>query len=233
MERVGFNRLELKEKYKKFARDRVKFKEPSDVNVFIPGNDVFEMESVKIKTIHIPGHSPGQTAFIIENKIPRKSKSDTSNTEHIDLTNNEKILYVADIGSHPYYGDLNSDLKQYKESIDKLESIYLSDKYIMVPAHGNIYFEKEENFFKRIRNKIDKNEKKVINALKETTYKTIPDLVNEHIITPKERIYEPIKSLYLLWDGGKIYHHLNELIEEGLVQKQEENGILSDKYKLK
>jgi sugar-specific transcriptional regulator TrmB len=103
----------------------------------------------------------------------------------------------------------------------------------LVPAHGNFYLEKEENFFNRIRNKIDKNEEKVINALEETRFKTIPDLVREYIITPQERIYEPIRDLYLLWDGGKIYHHLNDLIDKNFVQKQEGNDILSDKYKLK
>ncbi len=233
MERVGFNILGLKEEYKKFARKRVNFKEPNDVNVYTPGNDVFEVGSVKIKTIHIPGHSPGQTAFIIETKTPKVSKNDNGNTEQNDSIKNGKILYVADIGSHPYYGDLNSDLNQYKESIDKLELIYLSDRYILVLAHGNFYIEKEENFFNRIRNKINNNEEKVINALEETRFKTITELVREHIITPKERIYEPIRDLYLLWDGGKIYHHLNDLRERGIVQKQEGTDILSDKYKLK
>lgn len=233
MEKVGFKKLGIEKEYEKFARKRVNFKEPNDVKVYTPENVVFELDSVKIKTIHIPGHSPGQTAFIIETKSPKGSKNGSRNIDQNNISKNEKILYVADIGSHPYYGDLNSDLTQYKESIDNLESIYLSDQYILVPAHGNFYLEKEENFFNRIRNKIDKNEDKVINALEETRFKTIPDLVREYIITPQERIYEPIRDLYLLWDGGKIYHHLNDLIDKNFVQKQEGNDILSDKYKLK
>ena len=37
----------------------------------------------------------------------------------------------------------NSDITQFRESIDKLEKIYYEDDYILVPAHGNYYINKD------------------------------------------------------------------------------------------
>ncbi|TXT61083.1 MAG: hypothetical protein BAJALOKI2v1_50051 [Promethearchaeota archaeon] len=226
MKKVGFKRLGLEENYRNFAKERVKFKECKNVQTFQPGIDSFDLDSVKIETIHIPGHSPGQTAFIINSK----NLNGYYNRNEPSKVN--KLMYVADIGSHPYYGDLNSNLEEYRASIDKLESIYLSDQYILVPAHGKFYFGQEGEFFDRIRDNLNNNEQKVKQALKKNQTKTIKNLVEENIITPKRRKHEIIKDLYLLWEGGKIYHHLNELIEKGVVQKQKGKDLLSDKYKL-
>jgi glyoxylase-like metal-dependent hydrolase (beta-lactamase superfamily II) len=217
MDIVGFNRLKLKAPYKMMVREYIKFQECQNVNTFVPGEDTFKNGSFLIETIHIPGHSPGQTAFkIISCNGVRK-----------------KVLYVADIGSHPYYGDLNSDIFQYRKSIDKLERIYLNDDFILVPAHGNYYIQEEKNFFNRIREKIDRNKQKVINSLSKKRPKSLKELVEERIITPKERIYKPIEDLYYLWDGGMINQHLRELKQENRVKKIEKNDFLSNEYILK
>ena len=217
MERVGFKKLNLKEKYSMMVKNYIKFQECKKVNSFIPGEENFEFKSFLIETIHIPGHSPGHTAFKISSKY----------------NNKRNILYVADIGSHPYYGDLNSDIIQYRKSIDKLEKMYLNDDYILVPAHGNFYNVKDEDFFNRIREKIDSNKKNVINSLSKEKPQSLRKLIEKRIITPKERIFEPIKELYYLWDGGMINQHLNELIIENRVKKIEKNDFFSHEYLLK
>ncbi|MHA1293982.1 MAG: MBL fold metallo-hydrolase [Promethearchaeota archaeon] len=215
MDNAGFTKLGLTDTFKKMVIHYMKFKEPREVKTFIPGKDVFKYKSVKIETIHIPGHSPGHTAFIID---PIKHKE------------NRKILYVSDIGSHPYYGDLNCNLSKYYNSIDKLEQIYLSGDYILIPAHGRIYKEKNELFFDRIRVRIKNNEKKIINALDKNKPKSIKELVLEGTITPVEKMNPYIKDLYFLWDGGMIYQHLQELVENKIVRKISEKGFLKDKY---
>ena len=214
MERVGFRKLGLTDSYIKMIKRYMKFKECKHVNTFNPGVDIIEYFSGIIETIHIPGHSPGQTAFII---IPNEGR---------------KILYVADLGSHPYYGDLNSNLKRYYQSIERMKKIYRSDDYILIPAHGTIYTEREVDFFNRTRNKIKDYESKVLNALSKTVPKSIKDMVYEGVITPKDRMVDFIKDLYLLWDGGRIYHHLNDFIERGMVEKVEEKDLVNDKYLL-
>lgn len=214
MDRVGFTKLDLKDTYKMMVTEYMKFQECSVVHSFIPGEDTFECGAFKIETIHIPGHSPGQTAFRIS-------------SEQDDFRN---ILYVADIGSHPYYGDQNSDISIYRDSIDKLEEIYLNGDYILVPAHGHHYIEVDPEFFNRIRNKINKNKQLVLEALHENKPTSIRELVERRIITPEDRIVEAIKDLYYLWDGGMIYQHLQELIKENRVNEIKQDGFLSNEY---
>jgi glyoxylase-like metal-dependent hydrolase (beta-lactamase superfamily II) len=185
------------------------------VKIYIPGKDIFEVGNVLIKSLHIPGHSPGQTAFQINNEKYQN-----------------KILYVADIGAHPYYGDFISKLQEYKKSIDFLEDIYLSDNYILVPAHGTIYGERDEEFFKRIRERITKNRKRIIKSLSKNEAKSIKELVEDGVMTPKEKQFEPIKGMYYLWDGGTIYQHLKELEEENRVLRIQGKDFLNQKFKL-
>ena len=217
MENVGFSKLgpQIKENYLFFANEIMKFEECEEIRTFNPNGEILEFSYIKLETIHIPGHSPGHTAFIIKSENNGQARD---------------ILYVSDIGSHPYYGDMISDLKQYKESIDKLEKIYLSDDYMLIPSHGTTYLEKDKEFFKRIRQRIEKNEMMVLNALDKSKPKSIKQLVEEHIITPKERIYPEIKELYYLWDGGMIFQHLKEFMEKGVVEKVEEKDFLNSKY---
>ncbi|MFX1394045.1 MAG: MBL fold metallo-hydrolase [Promethearchaeota archaeon] len=215
MDSIGFSKLSLRDTYLMFAKKHMKFQECKQVNTYTPGNEIFNYSNIDIKTIHIPGHSPGHTAFIIESN---------KNIE------DRKILYASDIGALPYCGDLNNNLKQYRESITKLEKIYLSDDFILIPSHGNFYIEKDDSFFKRIRGRIKKIETKILNSLSKTKPKSIKNLVDERILTPEKEIYPPIKDLYYLWDGGMILQHLNEFIEKQIIEKIEEKDLLNDKY---
>ncbi len=215
MENSGFKALGLADTFKMFVERYIKFKEAKQVNTFDPGRDTLSYETVEIETIHIPGHSPGHTAFLIRSTI------------HDD---NRKILFVSDIGSHPYYGDLNCSLKDYFDSIEKLEKIYLSDDHVLVPAHGTVYLKKDDDFFNRIRERIRNNEKKVFHALSKKNEKSIKEIVLEGIFTPLEKQNPYIKDLYLLWDGGMIHQHLLKFIERGLAKKVANKDFLNDKY---
>ncbi len=212
----GLSKFHLEDEFKERMFESIGYKDVENANSFDPGKEHFNFNSIVIETIHIPGHSPGHTAFIIRDV----EKGDPA------------VLYVSDIGSHPYYGDLNSDISKYLDSINKLEEIYLNNDYILVPAHGKIYFEKNEDFFNRIRDKIERNEKKVLDALSSTEYKTIIELARERIITPAKRIHPTMLNLHDFWDGGMIYNHLKILIQQGVVEKLDKNDILKDQYKL-
>ncbi len=217
MEEMGYKKLDLEENYEKLARDIMKFQECENINIFNPGKDSIEFSGGHIETIHIPGHSPGQTAFIIN----KNNKNE-----------NKKVLYSSDIGSHPYYGDLNSNLSQYQDSINNLEDIYFSDDFILVPAHGNYYSEKQEEYFNKIRDRIKSNEEKILSALSKSKPKSIKDLVLEWIIRPQRISVDFITELFFLWDGGIIYHHLNDLIKKKIVEKAKKVNFLNDEYVL-
>lgn len=212
---AGFDDLGLTKVFNMMILDYMKFKECTQVEVYVPGETIFHYETVDIKTIHIPGHARGHTAFHLMFHNPET---------------NRPILFVSDIGSHPYYGDRDCNLQEYYDSINKLEKLYLSDDFILVPAHGTVYIEKDKGFFQRIRHRIKKNETKVLNHLSTTQPKSIKELVLEWFMTPLERRNPIIKDMYLLWDGGMIYQHLLEFIDQGIVQKVEEKDFLNDTY---
>lgn len=215
MEDVGFIDLGLEDLYRMMVEQYMKFEECDSVLTFTPGKDVLEYDRFLIQTIHVPGHSPGHTAFII--------KSLANDT-------NRKVLYVSDIGSHPYYGDNYSDLLLYRQSIDMLEKIYLADDFILVPAHGTVYEERNPQFFEKIRKRIQKNADNVLDALRKKEPKTIRAMVFEGVITPKSRQNSLIKNLYLLWDGGMIHQHLQEFMARGLVKNLDNESFLTDRY---
>ncbi|TFG00695.1 MAG: MBL fold metallo-hydrolase [Promethearchaeota archaeon] len=215
-DKIGFKMLNLEDKYLMMIKKYMKFDLCNNVNSYNPGEDNFQSRNFIINTIHIPGHSPGHTAFSI------KSKDEDS----------KAILYVSDIGSHPYYGDLSSNLTEYRKSIDKLEKIYLNGEYILIPAHGTYYLDKDKDFFNRIRDKIDSNEMKIIDSLNSHNYKSIKEIVEQRILTSADKIFEPIKELYYIWDGGMILNHLDELYEKNIVEKIKGNTFLDNKYKL-
>jgi len=214
MQDVGFIDMGLVETFKMMAYQYMKFREAKNVDTFNPG-ETLHYFSVEIETIHIPGHSPGHTAFIIRSVL----------NDH-----NRKILFVSDIGSHPYYGDLYCNLNDYYTSLDKLEKIYFSSDFILVPAHGTIYLEKDEEFFQRIRQRIQRNKERVLQTLSKSEPKSIREMVFQGILTPTNKMNPSIKDLYLLWDGGMVLQHIKELIEQGLAEKVEEKNILDDKY---
>ncbi|MFO8017661.1 MAG: MBL fold metallo-hydrolase [Promethearchaeia archaeon] len=212
MDRVGFSELGLTESYKSLAEDYMKFKPCKKVSTFNPSQHIVELSNYTIEALHIPGHSPGHTAFAIK----AKNSSDAN------------VFYVSDIGSHPYYGDFNSNLPEYRNSIDKLEQIYHADTYILNPAHGKVYLEKEQDFFDRIRTKINKNGEKILAALSPSEPKSIRDLTYRWVLRSENRVNPLIKDLYLLWDGGMIYHHLQEFIAQGLVEKVDTSENIMD-----
>ena len=192
--------------FKKFAFEELNFKELNSVIGFNPGTE-YDFKNIHLKTIHIPGHSPGQTAFSIE---------DTSE-------NKRKILFVADIGltkMGAWYGFKYSDLRIFRESIKKIENIYLNDDYIIASGHGPAIFEKQPEIFNELLIKINESEKKILNMFDTNNPKGLDDLIfkglffNESYIKP---IKEDRRSILYFFENNMIMSHINELVEKGKI----------------
>ncbi|MBD3214768.1 MAG: hypothetical protein GF311_19310, partial [Candidatus Lokiarchaeota archaeon] len=63
---VGFKKLHLASKYRMMTREYMKYSECEEVSTFSPGKDNFQTDHYMIESIHVPGHSPGHTAFSIQ-----------------------------------------------------------------------------------------------------------------------------------------------------------------------
>ena len=124
------------------------FKDIKYVNAFKPG-ETFNYGKIDLETIHIPGHSPGHTAFLIREKTKRR----------------RNVLFVSDLGiekSGPWYGLKHCSLEDYRVSIKKIEDIYLNDDVILASSHGISYFTKQLQIFKNALKRIEINEEKVL-----------------------------------------------------------------------
>jgi len=95
-------------------------------------NEMLPVKGVKIKVLHIPGHTPGHIGLLFE-----------------DL----KVLYISDIDltpMGPWYANVSSDIDQYLASIRRIRDVQV-DYYIS--SHGERVYEPE-----RYREKLERFE---------------------------------------------------------------------------
>jgi len=113
-------------------------------------------------------------------------------------------------------------LKDYRDSIKKLEDIYLSDDIVLASGHGKGYFTKQLQIFKNALKRIEINEGKVLNMfnsekpkdLKEITFKGVYYSENHVKHLPTDA-----KKIHFFWEWYIILHHIIELIEKGKLIK--------------
>jgi len=182
----------------------------------------FEYDNLKIKTIHVPGHSPGHTAFIIE-----------------DIKENKrKILFASDIGitnRGAWYGYTYSHLKDIKESVKKLEKIYFDDDFIVASGHGPIIFDKKPEIFNDIIRRIDDIDNKLLSILDSNNPKSLDEIIykgrfssEDHTIQSKDDPLLSQKRLVSFFERNMITRHINDLIErKKIIQINNESWILN------
>jgi len=199
------------EQMKSMIYNFLKFKEVKSVIGFKPGSE-FKFGGINLKTIHLPGHSPGLVAIIIEN-TNRKQR---------------KIFFATDIGLEyfgAWYGFKYNNLKTIRKDIDKIEKTYLNDDFILVSSHGEIYFEKRPEIFQQILKKIDQNEIKVLKMFDPKIPKSLEDIALKGIIYNTKTVNkylnlgEEFKKLMFFWESGFLLNHIYELVEKGKLRE--------------
>ncbi|TFG28587.1 MAG: MBL fold metallo-hydrolase [Promethearchaeota archaeon] len=189
------------DEFKKFAFKELNFKELNSVIGFNPGTE-FEFKNIRLKTLHIPGHSPGHTAFSIEGISKQK----------------RKILFVSDIGltkMGAWYGFKYSNLKDVRDSIKKIEKIYLNDEYIITSGHGPIIFEKQPKLFNDLLKKMDNINEKLLLMLDIDEPKKLDDLIFKGLFFSEDYINSRKgDSILFFFENNMITSHIRELIEK-------------------
>ncbi len=221
LEDTGINESGLGELYRKVSFESLKYKELNSVIGFNPGVE-FEYDNLKIKTIHVPGHSPGHTAFIIE-----------------DIKENKrKILFASDIGltqRGAWYGYTYSTLKEIKESVKKLNKIYLNDDFIVASSHGPIIFEKKSEIFNNIIRKLDDINIKLLNILDYNKPKSVDELMYKGLIYEEDQAKQtdddPLlshKNFTSFLERNMIMSHINELVKQKkIIETKNKSWILN------
>jgi hydroxyacylglutathione hydrolase len=122
----------------------------------------FELGTIAVEVVHLPGHTRGHSGFLIEP---------------------DGVLFVADIdltGFGPYYGDHWSDLEDFERSIAHVGEI--DAKHYVTFHHKGVVSNRAEfltqlNAFQSV---IDNRDIRLLTFLREP--KTMDDIVGDHFI---------------------------------------------------
>lgn len=174
------------------------------ISAFIADNEIIEIDdSLKLKVIHSPGHTAGHCGFI-------------------EL--NSKIAFFGDMDltRFPYYANIDSDLMQYENSIDKLkdlgaEIVVLGHKN---PVYGKNNIRSELDNFKSV---IFKRDERILSNLSEEKSIRPIDLKGKNLIY-RRYAYE---NFEIISELVMIEKHFEKFLKNGLITVKNNGYILS------
>lgn len=185
----------LESLWSRFVVDSLGFQPLDDPATYEPGM-LSELSRVKIEILATPGHSPGHSSFW----FPECG-----------------ILFCGDMGLDrfgPWYGWYNCDLAAMVESICRLRAM---DVGLLVTSHGGLIGRRIGRAWNLALSKIQEREDKIIAGLEKGLSKAT--LIEDGIFfNHKERVSEPLKTFFYMWDAIMLDHHL-KLLENGGVRK--------------
>ncbi|MFX1588849.1 MAG: MBL fold metallo-hydrolase [Promethearchaeota archaeon] len=172
------------------------------IDDIINDKQIFEIgDRARLKVLHTPGHTAGHCAF---------------------YEINSKIGFFADIDltNFPYYGNIDANLIEFENSIDKLINIRFSK---VITGHrgiieGNDQVREELRKFKAV---IKKREKIILEQLSEKKIVRLADLMGKNLIY-KRYMFEEFEIIAEL---VMIEKHFEKLIHDNLIMT-EKNGYL-------
>ncbi len=156
----------------------------------IQDNDFFDLGKTKIHALHTPGHSHGHYAFYLEK---------------------EGILFSGDIDiapRGPWYGGELSDFDDLVKSVERLIEL---DPHILVTSHRRVFYGKEENIAKILKDYIAiplEKENRIYDFLAKP--RTINDIAKQDFANdyPKKTSYTEF------WTKMMISKHLDRLLRK-------------------
>jgi len=204
----GSYEMKVENLMKELLINKYSFKNVKSFNSF-KDEDFFFYDSITLKTISLPGHSPGHTGFVIH---------DTNNT-------NSDLLFVSDIGIDSFgawYGFKYSNLSDYKNSIHKAKKIYNSGNYLLASSHSETITKKDNFVFDKIIDTINITESKLIKNLNLKTSTKLHDITLTGIYYRESSINKMnsfFKKLYYSWEFFILKNHLIDLEKQNMVKQ--------------
>ena len=174
------------------------------ITKLINDNDLIKIDqNLELRVLFTPGHTAGHCAF---------------------LETNSKIGFFGDIdlAKFPYYGNIDANLVQFEESIDRLASI---DFDVVITGHKGPFFgakliKEELSKYKAI---LKKRDDEILGFFQETSKVLLEELKNKHIIYKKYMFtdFEIIAELLM------IQKHIDKFVEQGILSTKENGYILN------
>ncbi len=158
---------------------------------------------VRIRAHHLPGHTSGHCALIVEN---------------------EGLAFIGDIdltGFGPYYGDATSSLGAFRKSLAEVAEI---DARVWVTSHHRAIYTDRAEFLADLAEftaKIDARSEKLLGYLRDGP-QTLAQLAQRRLLYPPGFSLPYVESAEL----NSIRMHLDELAAQGVVRRA------GDRYEL-
>ncbi len=183
----------LEEPWRKFVTQTLGFQPLKNPQPYEPGL-LPVLKQVKIEILDSSGHSPGHSSFWFAD---------------------QKILFCGDMGIDrfgPWYGWYNCDLAAMIESICRLRAL---DTSILLTSHGGMISRNIKRTWDQALGKIRLREKRIVAGLEKGLSKK--ELIRQGIFfVHKEKVAEPLKTFFYMWDAIMLDHHLRLLKHGGL-----------------
>lgn len=184
-----------------------KYRNIRDISGYTPGMEI-AAGSVVIRSVPLPGHSPGHTGFQI-------------------IDEGKTLLFTTDTGLEKlgaWYGFRYCSISRYRESVNHLLNLY-KEGDILMGSHSDPHYNYNPGLLYEIIEKINISERRILKELNENNPVTIEDLSRKGIYYKKETIdkMEGVrKKLYLFWEHCSIENLLEESEQSGKVKKTDE-----------
>jgi glyoxylase-like metal-dependent hydrolase (beta-lactamase superfamily II) len=170
----------------------------SEIDAFITYDSPlsFIFGDISLECIRSSGHSPGHTSFYLP--------------EH-------KILFTSDMGIDrlgPWYGWQDCSIEAVVDSILSLRSLEVN---LLLTSHGGVITRDIRQRWDRALMHILDREHKILSALEKGL--TREEIVGRGVCYPcKDRMGEPIRSIFTLWDSVMFDHHARILGSSSLTR---------------
>ncbi|HXC50925.1 MAG TPA: MBL fold metallo-hydrolase [Candidatus Limnocylindrales bacterium] len=154
---------------------------------------VFELGDCRIRAFHLPGHTRGHCALLVEP---------------------EGVLFLGDIdltGFGPYYGDAWSDLEDFERSLERIRSIparvWVSFHHVGVIEDQAVFDEK----LRRFAGKINERDDAIAEFLREP--RTVDEMVAHRFVYPPHAALPFVDAV----EKRTIEQHLRRGVERGRI----------------
>ena len=165
------------------------------IDRYLTDGDYLDLGNLKIRVIHLPGHTPGHCGFLIEEY---------------------GLIYASDIdltGFGPWYGNPTSDLDQFRLSIHRLREM---KPEILLTGHSMPITKNIDQKLSAYEAVIDKRDQAILTFLKRK-----PATLEQ--ITDKKMIYRRHfgEEALRFFEENMIRKHLEGLLKRKMVTKAE------------
>lgn len=163
-----------------------------------PDGQVWELGGgVTVRAIHMPGHTRGHSVLMVEPGA---------------------VAYIGDIdlsGFGPYYGDACSDLRQFRDTLERIEHM---EARVWITFHHKGVITERESFLQLLhafKDKIDRREQAILEVIG-AKGKTLEQLVAHRFMYPPSYYDVYVEDAERMC----ILEHLSILREEGRISEE-------------